>query len=225
MSTTVDPLTHEEEAALVAAAAVFEGRRGPRPGEFSEFRASDVVAFAIGTGVHPEVFWHPEEHRLRLEMSDGAAYVRWNRPKKKGVRAGCSVRLAPGDVRWVRAFIARVVLRTVPIEDAAWARAFRVLRASVGSTEVWQSDARGDKKGNSPTCMNSAVSHSRVLVLGLRRARGPDRRHLVLEMEMRPASNVTWARPGSVPATEFECHLRNPGFMMEPGSPVCLPPG
>jgi len=67
------------------------------------------VAFAIGTGVHPEVFWHPEEHRLRIEEDEGVAYVRWNRPKKKGVKAGCSVALSPEDVPWVRPFIARVI--------------------------------------------------------------------------------------------------------------------
>ena len=108
MATTVDPLTHEEEEALVEAAARFERRKGPRPGEFTEFRASEVVAFAIGTGVHPEVFWHPDEHRLRLEGTGTETFVRWNRPKKSGVRAGCSVRVVPEDVEWVRAFIARV---------------------------------------------------------------------------------------------------------------------
>ena len=109
MSTTVDPLTHEEEDALVAAAARFEAREGPRPGEFTEFKASEFLAFAIGTGAHPEVFWHPDEHRLRLEESGGASYVRWNRPKKRGVRAGCSVRLARRDVVWAGAFIARLI--------------------------------------------------------------------------------------------------------------------
>jgi hypothetical protein len=109
LATTVDPLTHEEEAALVAAASRFEQRKGPRPNEFTEFKASEVVAFAIGTGAHPEVFWHPDEHRLRVEGPDEDAYVRWNRPKKKGVRAGCSVRVSPEDVTWVRAFVAHVI--------------------------------------------------------------------------------------------------------------------
>jgi len=94
---------------LVASAARFEKRESPRPGEFTEFKASEVVAFAIGTGVHPEVFWHPEVHRLRIEEDEGVAYVRWNRPKKKGVKAGCSVALSPEDVPWVRPFIARVI--------------------------------------------------------------------------------------------------------------------
>ena len=93
----------------MAAAAGFEKRTDPRPGEFTEFNASEVVAFAIGTGVHPEVFWHPDVHRLRLEESEGGTYVRWNRPKKKGVKAGCSVRVDPRDVDWVGLFIARVI--------------------------------------------------------------------------------------------------------------------
>jgi len=109
MATTVDPLTHEEEAALVAAAAVFEKRKGPRPDQFTEFSASEVIAFAIGTGAHPEVFWHPDVHRLRIEETGGEVYVRWNRPKKKGIRAGCSVRVAPDDVTWVRPFVDKVI--------------------------------------------------------------------------------------------------------------------
>jgi len=109
MATTMDPLTHEEEAAIVAAAARFGTRKGPRPEEFTEFNASEVIAFAIGTGAHPEVFWHPEEHRLRVEESEGGYFVRWNRPKKNGIKAGCSVHIEPSDLQWVRAFIARVV--------------------------------------------------------------------------------------------------------------------
>jgi hypothetical protein len=111
-ATTVDPLTHEEQEALLGAAAVFERRKGPRPGEYSEFRASEVVAFIIGTGVHPEVLWMPAKHRLRVEESHGDLYVRWNRPKKTGVRAGCSVRLGTaGDpkIAWIPRFVARVI--------------------------------------------------------------------------------------------------------------------
>jgi hypothetical protein len=109
MATTVDPLSHEEEAALVAAAARFEARKGPKPGQFTEFKASEFIAFSIGTGIHPEVYWHPEEHRLRLEREGDRAFVRWNRPKKTGIKAACSVALNPDDEVWVGPFIARVV--------------------------------------------------------------------------------------------------------------------
>lgn len=112
MATTVDPLTHEEQEALLAAAARFESRTGPLPGHFTEFRAWEVIAFGIGTGMHPEVWWEPERHRLRIEEASGGLWARWNRPKKRGIRAGCSVRLGDAgdpDIAWVRPFVARII--------------------------------------------------------------------------------------------------------------------
>jgi integrase len=112
-ATTTDPLTHEEQKALLAAAARYDRRQtGPGGDErFTEFRASEYIAFMIGTGAHPEVLSQPEKHRLRLEETDGQLYVRWTRPKKVGIRAACSVHIGPvgdAEVAWVGPFIALV---------------------------------------------------------------------------------------------------------------------
>jgi hypothetical protein len=48
------------------------------------------------------------------------------------------------------------------------------------------------------------------VVLGLRRAAGPHRHHVVIERGMRLVSNLVSARSGVVPATEINSHLGNP---------------
>ena len=48
------------------------------------------------------------------------------------------------------------------------------------------------------------------VVLGVRRAAGPHRRHFVIERGMRLVSNLASARPGVVSATEIDSHLGNP---------------
>jgi hypothetical protein len=50
------------------------------------------------------------------------------------------------------------------------------------------------------------------VLLGLRRAPGPDRRRFVLEREIRLVSNLGSARPGVVPFTEINAHLGNPDY-------------
>jgi integrase len=112
MATTVDPLTHEEKDALLKAAARFESRTDHHPDQFREFRAAEVIAFGIGTGMHPEVWWEPVEHALRLEVNRGVLYAKWNRTKKAGIRAACSAKLGAADdpdVAWVRPFVERVI--------------------------------------------------------------------------------------------------------------------
>lgn len=81
------------------------------------------------TGIHPDVLADPGGRRLRMESVNGVTYLRWNRPKKKGVEAGVTFPLPAAEAPVIEAFV-RQVRRAPYTRQHLWRRVRELGRAA-----------------------------------------------------------------------------------------------
>ena len=102
------PITalHLSEEEWTKTRAVAEGFKDDR-GWFGDWNALHIVLFLERTGAHPEVLARAKQHHLEVVAEKGYLWVRWSRPKKKGMAATCNLP-AWKDIpenRWVFSFV------------------------------------------------------------------------------------------------------------------------
>ena len=108
---TTLPLSVDELARVKAAAsALAVDQNSP---VYRHEQAEAYVRLLLVSGMHPSVLSNPRKSRIATEISSQIVRVIWERPKKKGKAALCSLSLPLPEYQWVMPFIEDLVSRPV----------------------------------------------------------------------------------------------------------------
>ena len=104
---TTLPLSVDELARVkVAASALAVDQNSP---VYRHEQAEAYVRLLLVSGMHPSVLSDPRKSRITTERASQSVRVVWERPKKKGKAALCSLSLPLPEYAWVAGFVADIV--------------------------------------------------------------------------------------------------------------------
>ena len=105
---TTLPLSVDELARVkVAASALASDQDSP---VYRHEQAEAYVRLLLVSGMHPSVLSDPRKSRITVEHpSSGTLRITWERPKKKGKAALCSLSLPLPEYEWVSGFVSALV--------------------------------------------------------------------------------------------------------------------